>query len=52
MRDSLEGKIKLNPEFYSLTIVVEETLEYDEEDEASITVSAEIEVELCESFEH
>ena len=52
LQGSKEGYIKLNPEFYSLTVEVKATLDDIGEDKAVITVSAEIEVELHESVDH
>ena len=40
MQGSLEGKIKLNPESYSITIEVEDTFDDEEEEENSVAVSA------------
>ena len=51
LQGSLEGKIKLNPESYSIKIEVEDTFEDEKEDEDSVNASAEIEVELHETVE-
>jgi hypothetical protein len=51
VQGSLEGKIKLNPESYSITIEVEDTFEDEEDEKDPVAISAEIEVELHETVE-